>query len=644
MNAPVTLRSSHDAMVKRIRRFARDLPDEYKGSRTASNRYLYKNTNLENFIELKEDGPDVDLLRDLLAAVKGVRCVTAMGDFWAVFSHQFPDEKAMKFLFSSKNHVWDECNPKTSSACYTRQPDNTHALEAWRILREAVRGWELNEKIVDQLDIELREAFRAGSASSSVSFSPPWEVSLAHDIADAYALKLSHKKKFKRQSRLGMAQMPSNLAIRSGLPLFRNAVRGITHNEFKHSPRIYESSAGMVYCDAGNGIYARIFQKMKEAVCKFNPSVQHVCTKKAQGDLIEVVLHQYRHNMKSNSWRKLSYLESMIQGALEAVHGDSASGSANASEGEEDSEMQSESETEVEDSDRDFKFDMQDQVLMQRFKCNATTTVRWRSLPMSQDDAYQEVTRRVMLDRVAPFSFSLWEHIWHTKISPFEPCERSATTFSETCRKFLQEARLRCLAPKFWEKSEEVLRHKESFLSDLPLNAVIKYEGYVNDHCFVSRYHAVCGLLDLHRGEVVEVPSDACAKWRLFHLPCLSRGEECLPDQFALGPHYRAPKLTHFDKQIMRHDIKAQATWTTQSDLEPDQVRSRNRMFMPCRGTTQWAWVRAGNVITLGELFHGLFHQYTSREIYDFYLSLDILAVKQKKIAPRSRKRRFNQT
>ena len=370
--------------------------------------------------------------------------------------------------------------------------------------------------------------------------------------------------------------------------------------------------------------------------------------------MIEVVLHQYRVKMKSNSAQKLSYLESMIQGALEAVHGDSASGSANASEGEEqeqcqdsdeeDSEMQSESETEVEDSDRDFKFDMQDQVLMQRFKSNATPTLRWRAPAMSQGDAYREVTMRVMLDRVASFSFSLWEHIWQTKISPFEPCERSATTFSETCRKFLQEARLRCLAPKHWEKSEEVLRHKENFLSDLPLTAMNKYEDYMNDNCFVSRYHAVCGLLDLHRGEVVEVPTDGSAKWRLFHLPRLSGGHECLPDQFALGPHYRVPKLTHFDKESMRRDIKAQGTWTTQSDLQPDKANLKNSMFMPCCGTTQWAWVRAGNVITLGELFHGLFHQYTSREIYDFYLSLDILAVKQKKIPPRSRKRRFNQT
>ena len=85
MNAPVKLRSSHDAMVKRIRRFARDLPDEYKGSRTALNRYLYKNTNLENFIELKEDGPNPKLFPKRLLAVKGVRCVTGMGDHWAVF-------------------------------------------------------------------------------------------------------------------------------------------------------------------------------------------------------------------------------------------------------------------------------------------------------------------------------------------------------------------------------------------------------------------------------------------------------------------------------------------------------------------------------------------------------------------------------
>ena len=159
------------------------------------------------------------------------------------------------------------------------------------------------------------------------------------------------------------------------------------------------------------------------------------------------------------------------------------------------------------------------------------------------------------------------------------------------------------------------------------------------------RFHAVCGLLDLHRGEVVEVPTDTSAKWSLFYLPCLSGGHECLPDQFALGPHYRAPKLSHFDKQSMRRDIQDRmGTAITDRDLAPDQGRSRNRMFIPCRGTTQWAWVRAGNVITLGELFHELFHLYTSREIYNFYLSLDILAVKQKKVAARSRKRCIDQT
>ena len=273
-----------------------------------------------------------------------------------------------------------------------------------------------------------------------------------------------------------MAEMPSNLAIRAGLLLFRNPLRVLAHKKVQRSPSRYEPKAGMAYCDAGNGIYARIFQKMKEAVCKFNPNVQNVCTKKAQGDLIEVVLHQYRIKRKTNSEQKLSYLESMIQGALEAVHGDSASGSANASEGEEQEQYQDsdEEDSDEEDSDEedeedsgdwtDFKFDMQHQALMQRFKSNCTQTVRWRALPRSQEDAYGEVTRRVMLDNVAPLTFSLWEHIWHPKISPFEPCERSATTFFETCRESLQEARSRCLAPKYWEKSEEVLRHKENFI------------------------------------------------------------------------------------------------------------------------------------------------------------------------------------
>jgi hypothetical protein len=42
-----------------------------------------------------------------------------------------------------------------------------HALEAWRILRESVRGIELHKEIVDMLDIEFKNALGPGSASSN---------------------------------------------------------------------------------------------------------------------------------------------------------------------------------------------------------------------------------------------------------------------------------------------------------------------------------------------------------------------------------------------------------------------------------------------------------------------------------------------
>ena len=54
--------------------------------------------------------------------------------------------------------------PATISVCFTAQPDEIHALEAWRILRSSVEGLELHKEIVDELDFQLRKAFRPNSA------------------------------------------------------------------------------------------------------------------------------------------------------------------------------------------------------------------------------------------------------------------------------------------------------------------------------------------------------------------------------------------------------------------------------------------------------------------------------------------------
>ena len=262
-------------MYKRINEFAETLPDGYKGSRSISDRFMWQKTTLACFIELRKTPKD---LVSLIYRARGVRTVVSMTSHVMVFSELFPDEAGFQFILSDKKHIRDGENmPETFSLCYTRQPDNVHALEAWRILREAVKGIELHKEIVDKLDIEFKNALGPGSASSAISLEshkrpplPPLprvsslENDLARDIAQAYTLKIDDKKKIDIAKKRGMVELRSDLAVRAGLIIFQSESSKdyIRHHKFLANPTEYESSH--VYCDAGNGIYARIVDERKK--------------------------------------------------------------------------------------------------------------------------------------------------------------------------------------------------------------------------------------------------------------------------------------------------------------------------------------------------------------------------------------------
>ena len=157
----IGFRPRREAMYKRINEFAKNLPDGYKGSRSMPDRFMWQKTTRACFIELCKT-PTRDDLFDLLWSVRGVRSVVSMTSHFMVFSRLFPDEAAFPFLLSDKKHIrGDENLPETFSLCYTRQPDNVHALEAWRILRAATKGIALHKELVDRMDIEFKNATRA---------------------------------------------------------------------------------------------------------------------------------------------------------------------------------------------------------------------------------------------------------------------------------------------------------------------------------------------------------------------------------------------------------------------------------------------------------------------------------------------------
>ncbi len=166
-----------------IRDFAQSLPDEYRGSRLDAHRYTYANTTLANFIELAlEHTMEPEDFRALLRKVPGVTAVELhkcskhdqgnpnaqdpkartrrKGHYQAqnfmVYSTIFPGI-GMEFELTENKHSKDKKKPLTISACYKTQPNRFRALEAWRILRTAVAGKELDSRIVAKVDFELRQ-------------------------------------------------------------------------------------------------------------------------------------------------------------------------------------------------------------------------------------------------------------------------------------------------------------------------------------------------------------------------------------------------------------------------------------------------------------------------------------------------------
>ena len=133
-----------------------------------------------------------------------------------------------------------------------------------------------------------------GSASDFSS-----ERSLVRDLANAYTFKLQDRESFDRAKNIGMVEMPSELAIRAGLMLYRNETTILKDKKsFMENPTLYESNVGKIYCDAGTRIYAQVFRERMPLLFQVNPNMAELSTDKAKAGLVVVVLSQYRNKIK----------------------------------------------------------------------------------------------------------------------------------------------------------------------------------------------------------------------------------------------------------------------------------------------------------------------------------------------------------
>ena len=66
--------------------------------------------------------------------------------------------------------------------------------------------------------------------------------------------------------------------------------------------------------------------------------------------------------------------------------------------------------------------------------------------------------------------------------------------------------------------------------------------------------------------------------------------------------------------------------------MSPNWAEQVSRVTCPCMDPARgYEWARGGTVVTLGELFLALGKDYTAAQIYAFYRTLRIVAVKRRK-------------
>jgi hypothetical protein len=297
---------------------------------------------------------------------------------------------------------------------------------------------------------------------------------------------------------------------------------------------------------------------------------------------------------------------------------------------------------------RNFKDDMKDQSLMEAFKSRASAeSMRWRALPFRQGNEFLQNSMQVMIQHLDAHQrvVSLWKHLWQptnftTNRDDFGQA-LPTTVPHAACKKFLEDSRKESMSGiKMWSKDPEILEHKEHFFSALPLSTEKLFKDFINDTS-ASRMSAVLKLIDLHNGEVVEVPTTKTKRWTLINVQGIS-GFDDLPEQFQKGRNFMTCTLNGYDKNNIRMSIvqtllqhKKHQLKISKDDLMPNWQEQWNRLCVPCKGTTMFFWLRSGSVTTLGELFKALHHKYTCREIYVLYLHLDIVSLKRKKPPPK---------
>ena len=159
-----------------------------------------------------------------------------------------------------------------------------------------------------------------------------------------------------------------------------------------------------------------------------------------------------------------------------------------------------------------------------------------------------------------------------------------------------------------------------------------------------GKAYAIGQLVSKHGGEIVELdrrrtswtlqpvaPGSASADLPEQWYCCANRDPAGQADLDFGWPGFSMDFELRLDLEIRR--IRNEGCTTPVRVLRPDWKEQVSRITCPCLDPEcGYEWARGGKVITLGELFLALGKQYTAAQIYSFYRTLRLVAVKRRKL------------
>ncbi len=192
-------------------------------------------------------------------------------------------------------------------------------------------------------------------------------------------------------------------------------------------------------------------------------------------------------------------------------------------------------------------------------------------------------------------------------------------------------------------RNDAALRNEYRILLQVPPAITLPKVGEAQLATPERKAVVVGQLVDKHSGEIVELDRRR-ASWTLERVAPDSASADHSEQWYCCERRARAGRADldfgwpgtsqefRMQADLAVRQARSEGCGTPSRDLRPNWAEQVSRVTCPCVDPAcGYEWARGGTVLTLGELFLALGKQYTAAQIYSFYRTLRLVAVKRRK-------------